>query len=273
MKTERVVVLLAASLALLGTSGGCAFIAIPSRTPRSGTLNGPDGSPIRNAEVEVNTWRYAGWTRIEVADTVRTTTDDNGRFAVGGAARLHFVIFLPDGMPGYTDEYTFQAEGRPKLVFGRGRSREASSAEQKATEMRVKFDDRVPIATYAVPVLGVTAGAGQGVSAHLGGALLIGRDHATAGPRSDVEIGIRGIGGSVGIAVVPVRATIPLFGLELNARYLRPWSIDPDHRAESGPEVGLDLLSLRFTASALSGRIGAALGERRFVFGFGFGYL
>jgi hypothetical protein len=236
-------------------------------------LKGPDDRPVGNAEVEVNSWRYAGWRRIEVADSVRTTTDDSGRFAIGGSTRLHFVIFLPDGMPGYGDEYTFQVEGRPKLVFGAGRRRESSSPEQKAMEMRVEFDDRIPITTYGVPVFGVTTGAGQGASAHLGGALLIGRDHATVGPRSDVEIGIRGIGGSVGIVVVPTRVTIPLFGLELNARYLRPWSVDADHRAESGPEVGLDFLSLRFTASALSGKIGAPLGERRFVFGFGFGYL
>jgi hypothetical protein len=111
------------------------------------------------------------------------------------------------------------------------------------------------------------------LSGHVGGALLIGRNRTTVGPRAEVELGIRGLGGAAGLVVIPLRATIPLFGIELNARYLRPWSVNADRREKSGPELGLDFLSLRFTVTALGKKIAAPMSERQFVFGFGFGYL
>jgi len=90
--------------------------------------------------------------------------------------------------------------------------------------------------------------------------------------RGDLAAGINAASAAVGIVVIPFRANLPILGAELNGRYLRPWSSDGNEPAEWGPELGLNLISLRFTVTALGAGPLTPFGQRRFVFGFGWGF-
>src|SRR5204863_3626294 len=135
------------------------------------------------------------------------------------------------------------------------------------------FGDERPLSEYWVPVFGIAFGGGQRVSGHIGASFLIGRHHLALGPRADIQLGNGGIGGAVGIAsVLCCRSTLPFPGVELNARYLRPWTVDDRRAPKSGPELAIDIASLRFTLAALGERVTTPASDRQFVVGVGFGY-
>ncbi len=83
--------------------------------------------------------------------------------------------------------------------------------------------------------------------------------------------GINAASVAAGIVVIPVRAARPVLGIELNGRYMRPWSSD-GNRAEWGPEIGLDLLTWRLTVTTLGPGVLTPLNQRSLVIGFGWGY-
>lgn len=248
---------------------GCAILAWPSRDARSGILTSSDGRPVANADVGVSTWRVQvpGRAKDGLVHDLTTTTDEHGRFTVRGRAALTFTILgIPEG-PAYADEYRFRATGRPELII----SPLEREPDRTAAEMRVAFDDRPPLSAYVVPVFGVTAGGSQGFSGHLGAAVLIGRHHRAAGPRVEVELGKRKLGGAVGLTFVHCcRSTLPFPAFELNGRYSR--DVEGGHASESGPELAVNLLFLRFTVAALGESVAAPVRDRRFVFGVGYGY-
>jgi hypothetical protein len=165
------------------------------------------------------------------------------------------------------------AKGLPDLIIGRRASQSDGVSDRLPSSMQSRFDAQAPWGILLVPVLGIAGGGGQVLSAHVGGAVLVGGDRATIGPRAEAQLGMVGAGGAVGLVMLPLRMTIPMFGFELNYRYLRPWQASDDHRAESGPELGFDLVSLRVTVTALSHRFSTPLDDRRYVVSVGYGYL
>ena len=121
-----------------------------------------------------------------------------------------------------------------------------------------------------MPVFGVTGGAAQKVSAHLGLLFLVYRDTFGAGVRIATEVGAEGAGASAAL-VIPYRASSPMFSLELGARYLRSWSGGAS-RDWIAPEIALDVSNLRFTLTLLGLRTGASANDQRPAFGIGWGF-
>jgi hypothetical protein len=123
-----------------------------------------------------------------------------------------------------------------------------------------------------LPVFGVAGGAGQKAAAHAGGMIVASRGKFGAGMRGELAAGINAGSAAVGLVVIPFRANTPIVGIELNGRYMRPWSSDGDRHAEWGPELGVDLDVWRLTVAALGPGALTPPTDRRIVVGFGWGY-
>jgi len=101
--------------------------------------------------------------------------------------------------------------------------------------------------------------------------LLVGRATLGLGLRVAIEAGAAAAGASAAL-VIPYRASAPLLGLELGARYLRPWS-SGGSRDWIAPEIALDLSNIRLTLTLLGlGASASSLGDRRPAFGIGWGF-
>jgi len=243
--------------------------------PRAGRLTGPDGGPVAGAALTVESWRVepVGQSHIARAYLLTTWTDSDGRWRVPGRTRPRFALLLPDAAPAHVDEYTFRAPGHPDLLvqFPPLRS-PARPAPPDPTALRVDANEVPPISTPLLPVAGLAIGEGQHVAAHLGGMVTLGWRASAAGLRLAGSAGDRGYGGSAGPIFVICCAPFPLLAVELNARYLRPWTITDDRTPISGPELAIDVALLRFTLAAYGHEIATPAGDRRYVLGIGYGY-
>jgi hypothetical protein len=232
-----------------------------------------DGRPVPNATVAVDTldiwtppsdnWRGSPIHRFE------TRTDPAGRWNVPDKIGLRVGIPAPDAMPLQLDEYTFTAPDGSTL---RRRPSQESwrPKDEPAAALRTDWNAAPPASASILPAFGVTGGAAQTVSAHVGALILVGRPAFALGLRVAAEAGVRGAGGSAAL-VVPYRASMPCFGLELGARTLRPWS-NGESREWIAPEVALDLLcNVRFTLTIPEGASAAFAGQGA-AFGIGWGF-
>jgi hypothetical protein len=259
-------------LCLLGAASGCAVFTVPAPGGRSGTLTTPDGAPVADAVVTVDSWSIGmAGQPLACERTYTTMTDRDGRWVVPGQAAIRAGIFAPDAVPLHVDEITFRAPGQLDLhaVFpprpGRPESPEPST-------MHVDESGPAPLSVVTLPAVGGMAGAGQKYSVHVGAMAVVSRGGPGAGARAAAEVGAAGLGGTAGVVIIPVDGTTPNVAVELNARYVTRWSPGADARAESGPEIGVDLLGYRLTLAWLASAIDTPASRRRFVFGFGFGH-
>ena len=257
----------------LGACGGC---VLPFATPhgRAGRLTGLDDRPVATATVVVETldvmqppgndWPGTPIRRFE------TRTDGDGRWEVPGRIVLRFGIPVPHLIPLEDDEYTFTAPDGRTLRTRPNLHRGWPEREVTPT-LRSTWDDPAPITASILPVFGVAGGETQTVSAHLGMLLLVFRDRLGGGVRLAAEAGAKGAGASAAL-VVPYRASEPLLGVELGARYLRPWS-DGTSRAWVAPEIALDVTNYRITLTLLNlGTAAAAAAGRSPSLGIGWGF-
>ncbi|HEX3903891.1 MAG TPA: hypothetical protein VH853_13710 [Polyangia bacterium] len=268
-------VLAAGALAVGALGGGC-LLPLPTPSGRAGRLTTPDGRPVASATVIVETLDImtppSGGLPGTPIHRLETRTDREGRWEVRGRIALRIGLPLPDALPLQLDEYTFTAPDGRTLRRRPGLDTWRSPGEVPKVEpaLRADWDARPPVSVSILPAFGVMGGAAQTVSGHLGGLLLVGRAAFGLGLRAAAEAGAAGAGASAAL-VIPYRASAPLFGLELGARYLRPWSNggSPDWIA---PEIALDVSNLRFTLTLLDLGAGASLGDRRPAFGIGWGF-
>lgn len=195
--------------------GGC-LLPLPNPKGRAGRLSAPDGQPVANATVVVDSLRIqtppgGDWPGTPV-HRFETRTDSEGRWQVPGGIALRFGIPIPDAMPLQLDEYTFTASDgrtlrrRPDLDFWK------PEGDAEAT-LRSEWDAAPPTSVSIMPAFGVVGGAAQTVSGHLGALFLLSRDWFGAGVRIATEAGVAGAGASVAL-VVPYRASSPVLSLE-----------------------------------------------------------
>lgn len=263
----------ALAVALLAC-GGC-FVPLPTPKGRAGRLTGLDDRPVANATVvaetlDVMTPPSGDWPGTPI-HRVETRTDADGRWRVPGGIALRFGIPAPDALPLQDDEYRFTApDGRTLRV--RPDLPRPWPGQVGTPALRSTWDDPAAITASLLPVFGLAGGETQTVSAHLGALLLVFRERFGAGVRLAAEAGANGAGASTAL-VIPYRASSPLFGLELGARYLHPWSGGAT-RAWVAPQLGLDLLAnIRITLTLLSvGTSGASAAGRSPSLGVGWGF-
>jgi hypothetical protein len=255
---------------LIAGAPGCALLAGGFPDGRSGTLTTADGAPIAGADVIVESWT-TGMRGQHLArkHTYATTTDADGRWVVPARPSICVGILAADGLPTHEDEYTFRAAGQRDLHTRLPWPGVEADATDRST-MRADASGPPPFGAVTMLVAGGTLGAGQKVAAHLGGMVVASRGGFGAGARAAAETGVNGAGAAAGVVVVPIGATFPNLAFELSARVVRPWRAAS--AVESGPEIGFDLLGYRLTLAWLGPSVGAPVGARRVVVGFGFGY-
>ena len=256
----------------VGAVPGCAVLALPYPEGRSGRLTTVDGAPVAGAEVIVQSWSVdmVVQRRIAHEHTSVTRTDAEGRWAVRAHPSRLLTIVLPHAVPGREDDFTFRAAGHADLHVAFPARRDPPDATDRST-LRADGSGRPPLGATPSLVFGGALGAAQKVSAHAGGMFVVSRGGFGVGGRAAIEAGANGAGGDAGIVLVPFGGTTPNLGVELNARYLKPWS-SPDARAEWGPEIAFDLIGYRLTLAWLGPEIDASVDRRRLVIGLGFGY-
>jgi hypothetical protein len=254
--------------------GGVACVLpMPCPRPLSGQVTTAEGKPLADAEVRVESWNVwmPGYFKESLIHTSVTRTDSDGRWSVPGQATLRFALPVPE-MPAVGDELTVQAVGMAPLHLTLGFGHDSQNAEGGASAMRVTWDDPPPWSLVTLPIFGVAGGAGQRCAAHAGGMIVASRSKFGAGLRGELAGGINATSAAMGIVVIPFRATTPIVGIELNGRYMRPWSSDDNRHAEWGPEIGINLDVWRLTVTALGPGVLTPLAQRRVVVGFGWGY-
>ena len=252
--------------------GGC-LLPLPNPKGRAGRLSTPDGQPVANATVVVESLRIrtppsGDWAGTPV-HRFETRTDREGRWRVSGDIALRLGIPVPDAMPLLLDEYTFTAPDGTTLRRRPDLDRWRPEGEREAT-LRSDWDAPPPTSVSILPAFGVAGGAAQTVSAHLGALFLVFRGAVGEGLRIAAEAGVTGAGASAAF-VTPYRADGPGLSLEVGARYLRPWSGGAS-RDWIAPEIALDLGNLRFTFTLLDLGTGASLGQRERALGIGWGF-
>ncbi len=247
---------------------------LPTPEGRAGRLTMPDGQPVAHATVVVETLSImqppgSAWPGTPI-HRFETETDGQGRWRVPGEIALGFGIPVPHLMPLQLDEYTFTAaDGRTlRRRPGLASWRPQGEAEAEPT-LRSNWDAPPPTSVVILPVFGVMGGEGQTISGHMGALLLIFRNRFGVGLRVAAEAGKAGAGASAAV-VVPFRGGDPVVGLELGARYVRPWSND-EGRDWVAPEIAFDLMNLRFGLTLLDLGTGAAKGESP-ALGVGWGF-
>jgi len=250
--------------------GGC-VVPLPCPTPRSGRVTTADGRPLAGAEIRVESWNLSmpGAFKESLAHTSVTRTDADGRWSVPGGAALRFELPIPE-MPVVADEVTVEATGMAPEHFPTFFTHGAKD-EAEGSSFHVTWDGRPPWSVVTLPVFGFTGGAGQRAAVHVGGMILVGRDLVGAGVRAELAAGINAASAATGL-VFTFRAAAPFLGVELNGRYMRPWSSDDGRHVEWGPELGLDVDSWRLTFTALGPSVATPFDRRRVVVGFGWGY-
>ena len=245
---------------------------MPCPRPRSGQVTTADGKPVTDAEIRVETWNLSmpGAFTESLAHTSVTKTDSDGRWSVPAGATLRFALPVPE-MPAVGDELTVQPVGMAAVHHSFAFGRDAGGTAEEPSSLRVTWDGPPPRSVSTLPAFGVVVGAGQKAAIHVGGMILVGREKVGVGVRGELAAGINAASAAMGF-VVPFRATMPILGVELNGRYMRPWSSDNNRRAEWGPEIGLNIDSWRLTFTALGPGVLTSLDQRRIVVGFGWGY-
>jgi hypothetical protein len=222
---------------------------------------------VPDAEVRVETWELAmpGMRKVGLRETFATRTDRDGRWSVPPLDQLVFVIPVPEG-PEWSDDYTFRdASGRTATrILGQG--------EGPAEALRAIVEPTDPWTGAWFPALGVAIGGRQKASMHLGAAVMWARRRGLGlGARADVTPGLDAFSAAAGLLVSPKGGFVLFPGLELNVRWLRPWQVDVSRGVEFGPELGINLLNLRFTLSSMGP--GWSTDSRQAVVSIGVGYL
>ena len=211
-----------------------------------------------------------GASKEALVHTAVTKTDSNGRWSVPGGATLRFALPVPE-MPVVADELTVQAAGVAAFHTPLDHPLDGETeATREASPLRVTWNDPPPSSVLMLPVFGIAAGAGQKASVHVGEMIVAGRK-VGAGLRGELGAGINAASAALGI-LIPFRPTMPVLGVEVSGRYMRPWSSGDGHRSEWGAEIGLDIDCWRLTVTALGPSSLTPVSQRRAVVGFGWGY-
>jgi hypothetical protein len=261
-----------AALAL--TSAGCIVAMTPHVASISGRLTGPDGKAIPDAtlrsktSVERELFRTTG----AVIDISDAKPDEDGRFTFPAVAMLDVIPPPWIEAAGTSDtSYELHLPGRPEMKGNIFELPKLARDAGATLDLSGRSRD-----LYFVPTLGGTLGAGQTISGHLGGALIVELTEISeivgGGLHAHVDAGNQDFGATAGLLFVPVFLTMPCIAFELNARYLRAWRPDVAHRPASGPEVAVDLFNLRLSLSALAADASTSLGARSYFLGIGLGY-
>jgi len=248
-------------------------LPLPCPSPLSGRVTTAAGKPLAGAEIRVESWNVSmpGYFKESLIHTSVTKTDSDGRWRVPGSATLQFALPIPE-MPAVGDELTVQSIGMPPLHIALDFRHDSQSTEEGSSAIRVTWDDPPPWSLVTLPTFGIAGGAGQKFAAHAGVMIVASRNKFGAGLRGDLAAGVNAASAAAGIVVIPFRATTPILGIELNGRYMRPWSSDGNRQAEWGPEIGINLDAWRLTITALGPGLFTQLALRRVVVGFGWGY-
>jgi len=259
-------------VAFVFLGGAACILPLPRPRPRSGQVTTAEGNPVAGVEVRVESWNVAmpGAFKQSLAHTSVTKTDSDGKWSVPGGVALRFALPVPE-MPVVADELTVQAVGMAPLHIAIDFRGYGGDDTGEPSLLRVTWDRPPPWSVLTLPVFGIVVGAGQQVAVHAGGMIIVGRDNVGAGLRGELAAGVNAASAAAGL-LISFRPTAPFLGIELNGRYMRPWSLDDNRRTEWGPEIGLDLDSWRFTIAALGPDVFAPLDQRRVVVGFGWGY-
>jgi len=254
-------------------SGVACVLPMPCPRPLSGHVTTAAGKPLGDADIRVESWNVSmpGYFKDSLIHTSVTKTDSDGRWSVPGRATLRVALPIPE-MPAVGDELTVLAVGMAPLHIALNLRHDSLSGEEGASAMRVTWDDPPPWSLVTLPTFGIVGGAGQKCAAHAGGMMVASRNRFGAGVLGELAAGINAAAAAVGIVVIPFRATMPIVGIELNGRYMRPWSSDGNRHAEWGPEIGINLDAWRLTVTALGSGVFTPLDQRRVVVGFGWGY-
>lgn len=268
METRR----LLCAVAAVFLAGPACILPLPCPKARSGQVRTVEGSPVAGADIRVESWDVSmpGAFKESLVHTSFTKTDSEGRWAVPGGATLRFALPVPE-MPVVADELTVQVAGMAPVHIAVGFRSDDATVAREASTLRVTWDGPAPRSVLILPAFGILVGAGQQAAVHGGGLIIVGRDNLGVGLRGELGAGINAASAAAGI-LIAFRPTTPIIGIELNGRYMRPWSSDNDRRAEWAPEIGLDLDSWRLTIAALGSDVLTPLDQRRVVVGFGWGY-
>jgi hypothetical protein len=186
--------------------GGC-VLPLPNPRGRAGRLSTPDGRPVANATLVVESLDIqippsGNWAGTPVY-RFETRTDGEGRWRVPGGIALRFGIPIPDAMPLQLDEYTFTAPDgrtlcrRPDHDLWRPNGKEE-------TALRSDWNAPPPTNLSILPAAGVAGGAAQKVSGHLGVLFVVFRDAFGAGLRIVAEAGVGGAGASAAQSLIKI---------------------------------------------------------------------
>jgi hypothetical protein len=266
-------------LALAGLLGwavsGCVIFPMRTRQAREGTvLDRASGAPVAGAEITVKTrelgFGYCGEPKISYV----TRTDAGGRWRVPAEFRLRFLIAMPDAGYDYADAYEAKAPSGDTATEP-APCRYEAPAPAAVSRLRLAVVKAEPVPPTHSLTLGLVFLGDQRVSAYVGQVWFVAHAPLHLGLSAELRPGWTG--GALGMAIVAMPRLgpdpIPFPGVALGFRYLRPWLRESAQPARFGPELSLFLLSLRFSVTAFSPRLGTPLGQRDYVVSAGFGYL
>jgi hypothetical protein len=253
-------------------TAGCAVAPFAIREAASGQLRAaPNGDGVAGAEVIATSHErfFADRPPGRVVDTYATRTDARGRFRVPARFALQFVIFAPDVVPAFASTLRLTAPSGASIVV----PAPSGGATAQESPLTVRPDDPPASSTpVLIPTMGGIVGGGERLAAYGGAVLFLIERPLWVGLHADARLGIGGGSAGAGLVVMPAfRMPLPLPGLELGARVLRPWLAPRD--VAFGPEVTLTFLGLRVAVAALAPHLRTPLGDRRYLVGVGFGYL
>src|SRR4029077_11219175 len=122
-----------------------AMVPVPAPAPRAGRLTAPDGKPVANAELTVESWSLTlEWEHVERVNVVTARTDHDGRWEVPGRTRLVFVSRLVGPTLHNADEHTFRAPGYPHLQAQFGPPHPPGPASADPHALRVDWNGVPP---------------------------------------------------------------------------------------------------------------------------------
>lgn len=264
---KRPTILFVAGVA--STSLAC-VMPIALREPTQGRLlRSADGAAIAGAEVRVESgdlWEMRRRAGRRVLETYVTQTDDQGRWRAPAHYRLALFLPVPEG-PAYSTDYTFRAPD--------GTTLEAPGAPGSTTQaegpLRAVLERPGP-EFVILPALGLAGGGGLSASAHGGVVLFLSSASFSVGTRAAVELGVTGSAAAAGVVFSPFTAVRPILAVELNARWLAPWSRAFGGTWKRGGELAIDLLLWRVAWSVLAEDLGAPRAEWSSFVSLGWGY-
>lgn len=257
-------------------AGGCAFFPMTTRHARSGrVVDAASGAPVADAQVVVSTQTLGFGVCGDPERSYETRTDADGRWHVPARHNLRFLMGMPDAGYEYEDRYLARApDGATVLSDDPCRYRPPSLPPTEPPRLRLEVGRDEPAWPRSSPTMGLLVQGEQRLSLYAGYVWFVTQTPVLAGISLDVRPGLTG--GSAGASFVAMPGAfrgVPFPALGLGVRALKPWLRESPEPARFGPELSLFFLSLRFSVTAYSPRAGAALDDRDYVLGVGFGYL